>query len=1721
MKNYKFMKKLLVLALILIASSPQLWAATKRIYFDVSNLSGWWTNDGYTAYIHIGNGTGTTTWPGAEMTSAGSNVYYYDINTNVTQIVFCRAKNGSYDNSNQTHDIDPSSDNYFKIQSSKVNNKYYADNSTTTVAGGYVYFDAYASSGWSAVSDVQLFVGHNSCSKKSNMTNIGNTKLWYVSAPIWPDATEFAFTNGCSGWGDANQAYYDRIGSSTFKSAKVTSYNLNAGSAYIFKVASTANKAAVNSTSPYGYKGTAYTSLNDVTLTIKEKYSSDGVESYTEVTSGTAHGSISASGYVFDSWTTCAGTATGASIAKETSAYSSSSTFGHASTVTLTAGATKAGKAFEGWYKEDGTEISASTSTTITVSADETVYAYYKDEITNDVAISYQDVSTSASIKTATKEEAVGVTTTRSVTAPTIDHYRFSGWTKGTGVSIVTGTTSTPTITINSVEGEDEEDYYLIANYKHLTRYYFTNVSWEHVYAYMWDDDNKSKINATWPGVEITGKTKSEIACGTRYYYELDASVGDSALYDHIIFNEGSGEGKVKTGDLTIDGNADKLFVYGDTWYDLSDHSVAVTTPYSYMGSVSGGGTAKAYGCSAEITATPAEGYRFDSWEVTSGTASIANASSATTTVNASMDATIKANFTQSGMIYFDNTMSQWKGDIYVYLFTNSSTNPWWNTMDGAGNGPGIVLKKKNGDVLYNYSGKMTRIGSSDIYYFDYRAAGCSSTIYKVVFTKGDQSTSAGLYKTSAAYRTQFPECFPMYLASKDWSTTNETGYHSTGYWKKYNVTTSGFDIRGLNDTWTADLYQFTSLVPNSNTFKTKVHLNAKTHSFKIYRCFGDPLGNTGTMTANNHSGWEMTETSDCHIVAPAGGDYEFTINLGTDHIYLSVEYPLLDDDYRLLYTGRITTDGSDSHLHPSKAIRHLTTASSTQKDTVSFFIDKDHKGTINLQYCTDASANSGQGSWANVTSGGDPVTLDLSGVETTGVYSFVITQTTTAGNVRSVSAAPLAENFKYTGNLYIRTDVADGGWEAYKEVENNILEYSDYSKSHSGYDYYHVHWTPTSKNLHFTIANDYSPSISDTMTTGASPFTFDALPYQASVRFMYNSATNKLDRAYLNGSTEGGDATYLMLKAKNDSISETNNAAIGKDGDALNSTTFEDLGNWVYQKDLKAIPGTHVRLISNYYYSSTPHYQYFKGSNSGTWNNASTEQIIGGTGEAQTLRLVYDYKTNHLVSAWLAPTTGATPDLALYADVMIIREEQKDARQIYFTSDDKLTEVDTVYAVMQFNKYSLNNRTKANDGDSTRAEALRNIYWISFPFDVKLNDVFGFGTYGTHWGIEYYDGADRADKGYWADSEGFWKLVTPEERLSFVLKANVGYLLVLDLDLLDTGSKVWEYTDNVSLYFPSKDKVGSIQQTNKTIPIDQEGYLCSIDRRTDKSVANVNKDRRIADSYWHVIGVPSYANKTRSDMPTSAPTDPIWTSDVLYLYVWDGATSTYTVNNSASVTFKTMYSYMVQYSGATISWTDVSATPDKQAIIARKQDRTDYDLRLELRNGDKKEDQTYVRMTDNANVTNAFEFNYDLFKETNKGKANIWTVTSDVVPAAGNVMPFSENTTIVPVGVMIATNGNYTFAIPEGTDGVGVVLIDNITGARTNLAIEDYTLDLAAGQYDGRFYLEISPIAQVPTSIENTDDSQNGNIRKVMVDGILYIVKDGKAFDAQGNRVK
>ena len=158
--------------------------------------------------------------------------------------------------------------------------------------------------------------------------------------------------------------------------------------------------------------------------------------------------------------------------------------------------------------------------------------------------------------------------------------------------------------------------------------------------------------------------------------------------------------------------------------------------------------------------------------------------------------------------------------------------------------------------------------------------------------------------------------------------------------------------------------------------------------------------------------------------------------------------------------------------------------------------------------------------------------------------------------------------------------------------------------------------------------------------------------------------------------------------------------------------------------------------------------------------------------------------------------------------------------------------------------------------------------------------------------------------------------------------------------------------------------------------------------------------------------------------------------------------------------------------------------------------------------------------MSNLEQVTSSFDFNQDLIKEMNTSRSNIYTLVGYERLAANSMPIETTNTTIVPVGVNIKTTGEYTFAIPEGTNGIGITLVDTEANVRTSLSAFDYTVNLNAGEYDSRFILEISPISPIATGVEDINDPSS-NVRKLMIDGILYIIHEGKMYDARGARVE
>lgn len=1085
---------------------------------------------------------------------------------------------------------------------------------------------------------------------------------------------------------------------------------------------------------------------------------------------------------------------------------------------------------------------------------------------------------------------------------------------------------------------------------------------------------------------------------------------------------------------------------------DVGEYTVQVTDDGNGTTSPSGAVIIKKDE-SVVITATANAGYIFKEWQ-TAGGVLVEDATNATTTITATAAGSVTATFVP--VIYFKNTLD-WS-DVYVYTFSAAV----WVADKG-------VTPKTNRLEF----GEMTQLGNTDVYYF---ALSDNSFAY-VAFSDKDMSGYDEFYKNNAVYRGDRTDKMNMFIPERGQTPakTNSTSYSSTGIWMIYNSTESGYDVRGGFNDWEAS-NPLVSASAGGFTYETTIALEQQNYDLKIYNVNGANFANGKAITFDNCADIQLNVNGNNTTITPsAPGNYRFIASFGDGKVMLSVEYPVAQGYYRLVYT-----EGAEpqyTNYHPSHSVRQRATG--TVLDTISFHINPANTPAILLQQCSDITSAGTE--WTTI--GTYPV-ADISAISATGIYNLVLKQSGGTATLQT-DATHL-----YTGEYYIRTDVAEGGWDDYR-VRSNRMTYSDYAKQESGFDYYFCHWTLKGTNVKFTIANKYSECLSDSLNEGEYIGTDGLLPANANVRFAWNSETNTLSRAYIDGAQQTG-SEFLLLHGNTD----TDAPHIYK----VSSDTpedkilFADKGDWVYQIDIKADTKAHVKLTAKYQNAT----QYFKGA-AGDWNDGTSEQIIGGNSSGQyTLRVVYDFKTNHLVTAWL-PGGEISEDATINADMMILRSHQEQASQITFSGDYSLQNIQTVYGVMLFDKATLN--------DASLSVYERSLYWISFPFDVQLNEVFGFGEYGKHWIIEYYDSDKRAEKGFWIDSESNWTFVT--DKSDFTLKANMGYVLALDLDQLTASSSVFKNTDQVTLYFPSSKEVNIVRQA--TVNVELPEHKCLIERN----------HRNIYDSDWNLMGVPSFADETRNDpretpdeYPTYAPSN----AEIGFYYAWDPTTNELSVEKADAHSFRAMNAYLVQYAG-TLQWT-VQAGVQQSLAPQRHSDYSPktYTLRLSLQSGGKEADKTFIQLCDEG-ATTGFDTNLDLTKAVNAGSANIYSLIDTMhIEAAANSLPVSDET-IVPLGVRIATDDDYTFALPDGTEGITATLIDYDNNVETNLLLSDYTTHIPAGKHNTRFALRLNG-KRVTTAIDTVHSADNST-HKYLIDGQLYIRQDGHLFDATGRLVR
>ena len=691
------------------------------------------------------------------------------------------------------------------------------------------------------------------------------------------------------------------------------------------------------------------------------------------------------------------------------------------------------------------------------------------------------------------------------------------------------------------------------------------------------------------------------------------------------------------------------------------------------------------------------------------------------------------------------------------------------------------------------------------------------------------------------------------------------------------------------------------------------------------------------------------------------------------------------------------------------------------------------------------------------------------------GVWNFIAQQD--GSNVTLL----LDDTYRYEGDYYIRAsnDVAAGGWGNYR-IGTSTLTYSEISQQNSNFSHYFCKHLSKEKNVEFTIANDYGLAISDTLSSD-NIISFNTLPTDAEVRFSWNDMDNAIRRAYIAAVKPTLDNKVLLTN--------------------YNSSTSPLIDNtqWIYQADINVQPQTSISSLT------------------ATYNNkeqtfVTDRLILGGSGsKTYPVRLIYDFKTNELISAYVPRNNdkGTTEIEAIETNLMLIREGHGEATQLVFKENNFLETNQRAYGVIEFTKESLSN------SDNIYKKSL---YWISFPFDVKVRDAISFGDYGVYWLIQRYDGAKRAE-GLWLESDPVWVNEWNAWTGDSVLHKNQGYVLAIDPELM-LSSGIFNTTNKVGIYFPSAEVLtNDIVYYTEDVTVAVPEHKCTVNRNTPLG------DRRIYDSNWNVIGVPSYANSTagfdeQSYIHDCYPRDLEDPTDLKFYYRWDFDYNKYKPISSTSQEFKPLHSYMVQYAG-NLTWKSVVNEKVPSPLAAKKNTTANKEilLHLELQQNNQSVDKTYIQMQDEG-ATEMFDMNQDMCKIINAG-ANIYSLIPNEeypIAVAGNVIP--NESTIVPLGLEIADEGEYTFAMPNGTNGNIVYLIDYYNNTTTNLLLEDYTVEIKAGTNHTQFALQIEPNKVVTNTTHIATDS-NKNTTKYLIDGQLYLLRNNTLYDAQGRICK
>lgn len=275
------------------------------------------------------------------------------------------------------------------------------------------------------------------------------------------------------------------------------------------------------------------------------------------------------------------------------------------------------------------------------------------------------------------------------------------------------------------------------------------------------------------------------------------------------------------------------------------------------------------------------------------------------------------------------------------------------------------------------------------------------------------------------------------------------------------------------------------------------------------------------------------------------------------------------------------------------------------------------------------------------------------------------------------------------------------------------------------------------------------------------------------------------------------------------------------------------------------------------------------------------------------------------------------------------------------------------------------------------------------------------------------------------------------------------------------------------------------------------------------------SEDGLVKDKGWNIIGNGTMTYVTLDDAPRNT------------VQIFNHTNNAYDCISTTDHQFVVGSAYFVQADAASVlNMTSATGEDESRALRAPKrttEQKIEATITISQPNSTDEADRLMITADEDA--TSEYIIGKDLLKMGTMSKSlkpRIWTAMKPAGILCAVNAPMQQNETVVPFKFYMPTEGTYTISAQD-SHAENVYLLRNEVIV-WNLSMSDYTLEQAQGLHTEYSIMLVKQTTDAATGVDNLDnDAENGTIfvEKMIVNGQLFILRDGILYDAQGRKVE